>query len=48
MGEPCWADEERFDSVVMSDDDDKDTGIENEKRDLLKGVKSAEKYSDYR
>ena len=27
MGEPCRADGERFDSVVMSDDDDKDTGI---------------------
>ena len=27
MGKPCWADGERFNSVVMSDDDDKDTGI---------------------
>ena len=47
MVDPCRADGERYDSVAMSDDDDKDTGIKKQKQDLLKGVNSAEKYSNY-
>ena len=45
MVEPCRADKERFDSVAMSNDDNKDTGRKYENG--TKGKKSAKKYRGY-